>query len=133
MVPYTQGGGGQGKWGTGRPSMRVCGRIGFSVCWNAGSEEGPTTDPVLIKVQQDFMAASSHMQQAGLSPTFFATPQNTLSSEPPFVTARSLSRISVIFSGKSHRSDWRLIVCGAGKGRHCHILALDLSAVPCLC
>lgn len=47
----------------------------------AGSASGPTTDPVLIQVQQDFMAASGQMQQAGLSPAFFAVLQNTLTSK----------------------------------------------------
>ncbi|KAL3133535.1 hypothetical protein ABBQ38_007386 [Trebouxia sp. C0009 RCD-2024] len=55
-----------------------------------GSEAGPTTDPVLIKVQQAFMAASSHMQQAGLSPSFFAPPQDTLSTITSGVLGSSL-------------------------------------------
>ena len=51
----------------------------LSAC--AGTALGPTTDPVLIQVQQDFMPDSGHMQQAGLRSDFFAAPQNTLTSK----------------------------------------------------
>lgn len=51
------------------------------VCCCAGSASGPTTDPVLLQVQQDFMPASGHMQQAGLSPAFFAASHSTLTSK----------------------------------------------------
>jgi hypothetical protein len=46
----------------------------------AGSASGPTTDPVLIQLQQSFIPAASSMQSSGISHAFYAAPQNTLTS-----------------------------------------------------
>jgi len=46
----------------------------------AGSASGPTTDPVLIQLQQSFIPAASSMQSSGISHAFYAAPQNMLTS-----------------------------------------------------
>ncbi|DBA74262.1 TPA: hypothetical protein ACH3X1_011047 [Trebouxia sp. C0004] len=45
-----------------------------------GSASGPTTDPVLIQLQQSFIPAASSMQSSGISHAFFAAPQNILTT-----------------------------------------------------
>lgn len=46
----------------------------------AGSASGPTTDPVLIQLQQSFIPDASNMQASGISPSFYITPQDVLTS-----------------------------------------------------
>lgn len=45
-----------------------------------GSASGPTTDPVLIQLQQSFIPDASNMQASGISPSFYITPQDVLTS-----------------------------------------------------
>ena len=60
----------------------------FCVCGDAGSASGPTTDPVLTQLQQQFMPASNNMQQSGISPTDFTAPTNGLTSKSHTLSER---------------------------------------------
>ena len=65
----------------------------------AGSASGPTTDPVLIQLQQSFIPGATSMQSSGISQAFYAAPQNTLTSRYiSNVAAASCMSTSSLFS-----------------------------------